>query len=181
MTTLTKSAFAAQQGWRPSYVSKLIQQGRIVLDGSLVDVEKSLQRIAETKGGRADVAERNAQERAGDKQNAKLDMPLDALHAGSRAHYKALAMQFENNLQKLNMALDKGMRFKNADIRSEAQGIGNTLRAAMERLVDTTAPRIAIAKTRDERLRILQKEILEMRKAVKNAFPRAMIRLARKA
>ena len=62
-------------------------------------------------------------------------------------------MHFENQSQKLDMALAQSLRFDLAQVRDEALGIGNTLRAAVERLVDVTAPRLAIAKTRDERAR----------------------------
>lgn len=179
MTILKKSAFARQQGWRPSYITKLIEQGHVVLDGNMVDVEKTLQRIEETKGGRVDVAERNAAQRGAEKQT-NIDIPMDQLQDGTRQKYKATTIHFENQLQKLNMALDRGLRFDNRAVRDEALGIGNTLRAAMERLIDTTAPRLAIAKTRDERARILQMEVSAMRKTIKNTFPRAMIRLAKK-
>lgn len=186
MTTLSKSAFAKSNNWAPSYVTKLIGLGRIVLteDGKRVQVEESLKRIAETQGGRADVAERNASERKqrakGDTPHVGVDIPIDHLPDGSRSKYKALAMHFENQLAKLNMSLERGMHYRLDDVRDEALGIGNTLRAAMERLIDTTAPRIAIATTREERARILQLEINALRKTMRHAFPRAMIRLAKK-
>lgn len=47
---LTKKAFAQAQGWAPSYVTKLKEQGRLVLDGAgkLVDVPATLARLRET-------------------------------------------------------------------------------------------------------------------------------------
>lgn len=182
MTTLTKSAFAKQQGWRPSYVTKLKDQERLVLDDNgMVVVEATLEKIKATAGARGDVAARNAAERkAPQNKLADVNVPLDELPEGSRAKYKAVTMHFENQSQKLNIALAQGLRFDNRAVRDEASGIGNTLRAAIERLIDTTAPRLAIAKTREERERILITEIAEMRKTIKNAFPRAFIRLAKK-
>lgn len=184
MKTLTKSAFAKHQGWSPSYVTKLIAQERLVLDESCkVIVEASLEKLKATAGARGDVAARNAAERKGKngKQQdlAQLNIPLDELPEGGRAKYKAMTMHYQNSLQKLNMALMRGLRFDHRAVRDEALGIGNTLRAAIERLIDTTAPRLAIAKTRDERGRILQAEIIAMRKVIKNTFPRAIIRLAK--
>jgi hypothetical protein len=182
MNTLTKSKFAKQQGWRPSYITKLKDQGRLVLDeNGLVLVEATLEKIKATAGARGDVAARNAADRKAPAQK-KVDMniSIDSLPDGSRAKYKALAMDYENQLQKLSMSLDQGVRFDLKNVKDEALGIGNTLRASMERLIDTTAPRLAIAKTREERERILQNEINAMRKTIKNTFPRAFVRLARK-
>ena len=184
MTTLTKSAYAKYRGWAPSYVTKLITQGRVVLDDNKkVIVEDSDKKIKATAGSRSDVAARNLDERnqKTDKSPlADLKVPLDELPDGSRAKYKAITMHFENQSQKLDMALAQSLRFDLAQVREEALGIGNTLRAALERLVDVTAPRLAIAKTRDERARILTIEANALRRTLKNAFPRALIRLAKK-
>lgn len=184
MTTLSKSAYAKKHGWAPSYVTKLIAQGRIVLDDNKkVMVQASDEKIKATAGARSDVAARNLQQRETktDKSPlADLNVPLDELPDGSRAKYKAMTMHFENQSKKLDMALAQCLRFDLAQVRDEALGIGNTLRAAVERLVDITAPRLAIAKTRDERARILTIEASALRRTLKNAFSRALILLAKK-
>jgi hypothetical protein len=48
---LSKSKFAAEQGWSPSYVTKLNQQGRLVLcpDRKLVDVDATLAILRRTE------------------------------------------------------------------------------------------------------------------------------------
>lgn len=184
MIVLTKSAFAKQQGWSPSYVTKLIGQERLVLNKSgLVKVTASLEKIKATAGARGDVAARNAGARNNKTtqktEPAALHIALEELPEGSRAKYKAMALHYQNNLTKLNMSMAQHLRFDNRAVRDEAAGIGNTLRAAIERLIDITAPRLAIAKTREERARILQVEISNMRKTIKNTFPRAMLRLTK--
>ena len=67
-TSESKLAFAARIGKRPSYVTAMVKDGRIVLDGSgvhaKVKIAESLLRIEQTTGGRPDVAARFAQERA---------------------------------------------------------------------------------------------------------------------
>lgn len=186
MTSVTKSAYAKKHGWSPAYVTKLIAQGRVILDdNNHVLVAESDLKIKQTAGARGDVADRNSAERKQKKSGkaaplSDLKIPLDELPEGSRAKYKAMTMHFENQSQKLAMSLAQGIRFDLADVREEALGIGNTLRTAVERLIDTTAPRIAIAKTQEERARILQPEVAAMRKTLKNAYPRAFVRLARK-
>lgn len=188
MKTLTKSAFAKLQGWSPSYVTKLIGQERLVLNESgLVRVTASLTKIKATAGARGDVAARNAGARKAkntptatkNEPPATLHIALEELPVGSRAKYKAMALHYQNNLTKLKMAMDQRLRFDHRAVRDEAAGIGNTLRAALERLIDTIAPRLSIAKTREERARILQLEISIMRKTIKNTFPRALLRLAK--
>lgn len=60
-TTCNQVQFAALLGCNKSHVTRLKQHGRLVLttDG-LVDIEASKARIAETEGGRDDVAARHA-------------------------------------------------------------------------------------------------------------------------
>jgi hypothetical protein len=66
---LTLSEFATQQGWRPSYVTKLKNANRLVLtkDGR-VRVKQSRELIEQTAGRRSDVAARHAETR---NQNAQ--------------------------------------------------------------------------------------------------------------
>ena len=195
MTILKKSAFAKLQGWSPSYITKLAAQGRLVLDeNKKVIVEASLLKIKATAGARDDVAARNAEVRTAKPRKkitankkeagelAKTIKPAKAvkeLRAKNRVQHTADKLDFENQLQKLKINLAQGLRFENRAVREEATGIGNKLRSEIERLIDTTAPRLAIAKTMDERNRILQIELSAMRKAIKNAFPRALLRLAK--
>jgi hypothetical protein len=46
---ITKSAYAKKHGWRPSYVTKLIGQGRVVVVSGKVDEKKSDELIEKTK------------------------------------------------------------------------------------------------------------------------------------
>jgi phage terminase Nu1 subunit (DNA packaging protein) len=63
-TTATQSQFAGLLGCNKSHITRLKQAGRLVLDGQgLVLVEASKLRIAETEGGRDDVAARHAAEK----------------------------------------------------------------------------------------------------------------------
>ncbi|WP_315383303.1 hypothetical protein [Microvirgula aerodenitrificans] len=63
---LSKSGFAASQGWSPSYVTKLLTSGRLVLapDGKRVDVDATLSRIGKTADpAKAGVQKRHEQHR----------------------------------------------------------------------------------------------------------------------
>jgi hypothetical protein len=73
--TLGKKEFADLIGQSPSHVTKLAQDGRLVLDGSgrgaRVRVAESLARIEQTGGGRPDVADRHARQRAASAQTQR--------------------------------------------------------------------------------------------------------------
>ncbi len=64
--TVTRSEFAAMKGWRPSYVTKLIAQQRLVLtaDGKKVDVDASNKLLEQTtRLDRQGVREHHARKR----------------------------------------------------------------------------------------------------------------------
>ena len=63
---LAKSAFAKHIGRSAAYVTKLKNEGRLVLEGGKVKVEESLARMAATAGNRDDVAGRHARNRSGE-------------------------------------------------------------------------------------------------------------------
>lgn len=190
-----------------STVTRWAEQGRIVgAKGGKIDVAASLARLDQTATGqlRPDVsarharetrspiskptpAEKNAPKRpfsppADSESNAgeQADDPDDAAIASpDRVRYKALALQAENGLVKLGLALQRGLRFYVSDVKAETHGIGGTLRAALERLIDQTAPRLAIA-TPAARSQLIEQEIRRVRAIVNREYPRA-IRRARTA
>ena len=65
MSGLSRRQFAAQIGKSVGYVQKLVDTGRCVLTpAGKIDGPASLARIAETQGGRTDVADRWAAQRS---------------------------------------------------------------------------------------------------------------------
>ena len=194
----TKAAFARRIGINKSNVTRAAQAGRIVLTpGGMVDVEKSVQRWYETKGGRDDVAARHAENRqaVGQGPQPKAEngtaarftatpaQPAgegNATAAGSgetRTRYKAVAMQYENQSIKLEMALRRGLRYPLALVKRESLGIGSSLRAAVERVIDQTAPRLAVMTNDLDRRRLLDAELRRLRWMVKSEIPRALRRM----
>lgn len=105
----------------------------------------------------------------------------EGVEAGSRASYKAMILKFENDLIKLEMSLRRGHRYQLDAIRHEASSIGGTLRAGLERLIDQTAPRLALITDPAARRRLLQSESRALARIIKNEFPRAMRRMQRAA
>ena len=194
----TKAAFARRIGINKSNVTRAAQAGRIVLTlGGMVNVEASVQRWYETKGGRDDVAARHAENRGAvgsipqpkaengtaGPQTATPPQPTsdgNATPAGdgnTRTRYKAVAMQYENQSIKLEMALRRGLRDPLALVKRESLGIGSSLRAAVERVIDQCAPRLAVMTNDLDRRRLLDAELSRLRWMVKSEIPRALRRM----
>jgi hypothetical protein len=205
VTTETRSAFARRIGIHKSNVTRAAQEGRIVLtDDGLVDVEASLVRYAATKGGRSDVAARHAEKRgaaipeaqvvaenrtadrfgatanatAGEKSAQPLPEAGGDLPGGTgRARYKALNLHYENSLIKLEMALRRGLRYPLEAAGREAHGLGAMLRAGIERVIDQTAPRLAVMTNELARRAMIDAELRRLRWMIKSELPRALRRM----
>jgi len=189
----SKAAFARRLGVNRSTVTRAAEAGRIVLTvRGLVDVEKSLARWHETKGGRFDMEARHAEKRGaaipGDGQKAKSAPKAPktessddglGLQSGnvSRTRYKLAALHFENQNIKLEMALRRGLRYPLALVRQESVGIGATMRAAIERIIDQTAPRLAVMRDDAERRRLIDAEVRRVRWMLRRELPRALRRM----
>lgn len=195
MALETKAAFARRLDWNRSTVTRAAQAGRLVLVGNLVDVEPSLARLKATEGGRTDVAARHAAERGqgGAAPARSAENGATATHAprsaendhastadadgAGRARYKAITLQFENQQIKLGMAMARGLRFNRKDVAREAVALGAIVRSAVERVIDQTAPRLAVMNAPDRRRELLGAELRAVRRALRAEFPRALRRL----
>jgi autotransporter adhesin len=179
MTIETKSQFAKRISRAPSYITELIGHGRLVLtaDGKKIEVEASLEKLAQTaSGAKPAVAARHEAERKGQKP-ARKSRKVAEIVEGSRQYYERSLQQIKNDHKALEFDLVLGKRFLIADVRREAQALGNTLRASLERLVDQTAPRLAVTQDAVVRNQILLDEIKNLNRVIKAEFPRAMRRL----
>lgn len=181
----TQAQFARRLGVNRSTVNRHIAAGRVVVVGKRIDVEPSLARLAQVTGTRPDVAARHAAARGPVESPPQPQAPSPAYAleegpdgaSGERAHYKALAMQFENDQIKLEMALRRGVRLPLADVKREAAALGAVLRAALERLVDQTAPRLAVMTATPARAALIHAELRQVRRTLRGEFPRALRRL----
>jgi hypothetical protein len=209
MKRLTQAEFARLCRVNRSTVTRWGQDGKIVLVDGGVDVEASFARLNELGVGklRPDVAARHAEEAARKaaqgtqtaatvsphgraQENATAGQPgattndvvlPDVPTSGGRARYKAIALSFENQQIKIGMALGRGMRYYRADIEAEAAGLGGLVRAAVERLTDLTAPRLAVLSSPIERLQLLKREVTRIQRMVNREYPNTLRRLRRGA
>jgi len=190
----SKAAFARRIGINKSNVTRAAQAGRIVLTvNGQVDVEKSLARWQATKGARDDVAARHAENRGADvmldqqgTENGTAGLKTATTPATDaqpttdttgRTHYKAAVLHYENSSIKLEMALRRGMRYPRGLVKREALGMGSTVRAAMERIIDQTAPRLAVMTNELDRRRLIETELRRLRWMVKQELPRSLRRM----
>lgn len=194
----SKAAFARRLGVNKSTITRAAEAGRLVLTPrGQIEVEKSLERWHATMGARSDVAARHAENRGADipktasaQKNAPKARKTPGAHSGAadgmpgveqpggtRARYKLAALHYENQSIKLEMALRRGLRYPLALVKQEAGGIGATVRAAIERIIDQTAPRLAVMASDLDRRRLLDAELRRLRWMVKSELPRALRRM----
>jgi hypothetical protein len=177
MTTESKSQFARRINRAPSYITELISHGRIVLEGKKVNVEASLEKLAATTSGlNPAVAARHEAARKAIVKPRKKRKAAEVIK-GSRADYERLTQSIKNKHKALNFDLVLNKRFLLSEVRREALALGNTLRATVERLIDQTAPRLAVMQDQKHRRYLLQSELKALRTVIKAEFPRAMRRL----
>ncbi|RDH86385.1 MAG: hypothetical protein DIZ78_09455 [endosymbiont of Escarpia spicata] len=175
MTTETQAAFARRLGVNRATVTRAKQAGRLVMEGKRVEIEQSLARWHATKAGRTDLDAIHAEQRGATVPTTQIETATDPAGApADRTQYKA---HYENQQIKLEMGLRRGLRFLLADVSRESHGLGATLRAGIERLIDQTAPRLAIIHSDEERAILLQKEILKIKSMMKSEFAIALRRM----
>lgn len=164
--TASFKEFAGIARFKPSYITQLKAEGRLVLteDGKRVRVAESLQRIADTKDpAKIGVAARHAAQRKAEDPAAADDPqspPDDPASTSGFQHWrerseraKALAAEREN-------AIAEGKLVGAADVAHAAASHVTLLRTRLEAIPDVLAPQLAAA--RDEaHVRALLAESIE--------------------
>src|SRR5574337_927461 len=165
VTLESRAAFARRLGVARSTVTRAAQDGRLVLVGEEIDVEASLARWHATAGARSDVAARHAAQRG-------APLPGAIPHHGKPAE---APQEAASGLELPETPSDTG-RARFAAVKREALALGATLRSAIERLIDQTAPRLAVLPAA-ERQALLAAEIAPLRRLLRGEFPRALRRI----
>ena len=134
-----QAAFAARMGWNKSTVTRLKQHGRLVMDGSRVDVEASIKRIEETGGMRDDVAERHAAARAGKGGKAPEAPARGENRADAQARKEAAAA----DLLEIELAQKRGQVIAKDDVDQALKALATAVRTRIDVLPDQLAPLVA--------------------------------------
>lgn len=179
--------FAARLGCKPSYVTQLRKDGRLVLtdDGKRVRVAESLERIQATRNpARADVGQRHAADRAAKAAAARTDddsaaddtddenasdepagLPPSAAAGADKIgnSYQAARAVKERYLAmsaKRDYEISIGNLLPAADVRHAIAAAVTTLRTDLENLPDSAAPVLA-AEADEARVRLLLADEIE--------------------
>lgn len=95
-----------------------------------------------------------------------------------RAAAEADRLRWQSATLELSLALTRGTRIPRPALLREGQGVGNAFRAAIERLIDQTAPRLAAAGAdAAEQRRIVAAELAIVRRQLRAEFAAAARRL----
>src|SRR6218665_854688 len=150
---LSKSEFAASQGWRPSYVTKLKDQGRLIMspDGKKVDVAATLAKLQETADpSKVGVTKRHADERnerdVGQHTRSRAPAALgnDGDGHGKFQEARARREHFLAQQAELEYRRMCGELVERAPIADAAAKTGRMLRDAMLGLPTKIAPKLAV-------------------------------------
>lgn len=150
-----QAEFARLMGVHPSYVTRLKQSGRLVLDeDGTVNVEASRLRILETSDpNRDDVAARHAAARGGMGGGA-ADAPVPGSYQAARARKeKYLALQAQLDYERA-----AGKLIDRVAVERAVAGAVTLFRQRLENLPHRTAP-LLISKTLDEIRGVLRDEV----------------------
>jgi hypothetical protein len=151
---LSKSQFAAQQGWSASYVTKLKDQQRLVLseDGKLVDVAATLAILNRTRDpGKESVREHHAAGRTEKNVSAltRPDAPTDddpETRSSANPRYWDAKTSRESTLDqlaKLELSKKKGDLVERERVEAMAFASGRMLRDSVLGLPTQLAPELA--------------------------------------
>lgn len=139
MKTATQSEFARLIGVQKSYVTKLKEQGRLVMsaDGKLVDVEASKQRIQQTADpNRDDVSQRFEKPKAPDANRQAGDIG-NSYQAARAVKEKYSAMQ-----AKLEYERAIGKLVDKAEVQAVVEDVITQFRQGLENLPYRLAPEL---------------------------------------
>lgn len=153
---VSKSAFAAAQGWSPSYVTKLGQQGRLVMapDAKRVDAAATLALLRETRDlGKAHVTQLHAAGRVQRHVGRQLDPKQPDEKQLERGAESASDPKYWENkarresalatMAELELAERLGLLVDRKRVEAAAHAGGRTLRDALLGLPTRLAPELA--------------------------------------
>jgi hypothetical protein len=192
---LRKAKFAAFIGRTPQYVTKLLNDGRLVMteDGKRVLVAESLRRMAETRGARDDVAARWAALAGAEIPEppaaaAVAPQAPSAPPAGdevaelrqSRAEAEARKAAAQADQEEMKAAQMRGDLIPREEVEAALTFVGGAIRSALDLLHDQTAPVVAPVTALDEVHAVLQDAARNTLESIVQAIARQRAELAAK-
>jgi len=164
---MTQAEYAAHRGVRPSYITKLKQEGRLVMtDDGRVDADASDARIGNTSDpGRDDVADRHQANRSG--VQSAPDGVGNSYQAARAVKERFLALEAKRSYEQAMGLLRDGR-----EVESIVAAAMTELRQRLESMAGTMAPELA-AMTDEGRVRAyLRDEISHALESASHNFGR---------
>jgi hypothetical protein len=156
MTTESKAAFARRMGWHRSSVTRAADAGRIVLEGDLVDVEASLEKIKISGSSEphhlAHAAQLEEQRQAQTApmveqhpaQTAPEPVKIEARHTIDELNLRIKAADADKREHEADIArMDREQRAGNLIAREVVDFVLNDYAASLRSLMETRADRLA--------------------------------------
>jgi phage terminase Nu1 subunit (DNA packaging protein) len=151
-TTCNQVQFAKLIGCNKSHVTRLKQDGRLVLtDSGLVDIEESKARIVATEGGRDDVAARHAAAKGRDTK------PLDE----SRSKAQARKEMAQADVAEMERDLMRGKLIEREQVEMALADLVAFARQGVENLPHRVAAQL-VGKDFDQIMATLKQEVVAM-------------------
>jgi len=181
--TATLSEFAALMNVSPSHITKLKQQGRLVLDGKRVVVKASIRRIRETESGRRpDVKGRHAEHRGSELplpteggEEAAPGGPEDPTPpVGSRAYWERKDREEIARMREMERRKMEGDLVDREAVDFVLNDYGATLRGLLERLADRLSPQVYPLTTLEETHAAISEAVEDLQREMAEAMKRRM-------
>ena len=110
-------------------------------------------------------------------EDGEFSPPAAAAGSPRLADYTQSLLASQNALARLSIQLRTHKRYPADAMQAEAQALGATLRGALERLVDQTAPRLAVQSDPGARRALLEEQVKALGRTLRREMPRALRRL----
>lgn len=178
MSLMSQADFARHMGATPSYITQLKTAGRLVMQGAMVNVEASKQRIEDTKDpSKAGVADRHGQEREQKSFDSDASAPLstgqdrpqsagpsinDITGKAGSVYQQSRAMKEKYNAMQAKIAYEKevGILLVAADAKAAVADGDAIIRNRLESLPDMLAPQLA-AENDEQKIRAMLMDHIE--------------------
>lgn len=170
---------ATKPGLRPDVLARHAAKRSPAMPGAMLPAPapRSASEDAAAAEAEDDDAATDLDRLLGGDEDGESAQPDDAAGAPRLADYTQALLASQNALARLSIQLRTHKRYPAGAIHDEAQALGATLRGALERLVDQTAPRLAVQRDPAARRALLVEQVKALGRTLRREMPRALRRL----
>lgn len=173
-TLVTQVEFARMEGRAKSYITKLKQAGRLVMEGDKVNVEASRARIAATADpNRDDVKQRWEEQRP--QPAAASDPQTDKIGSSYQAA-RAVKEKFAAMSAKLDYERAIGKMVERTEVEAAVEDVTSIIRQALEQMPHRTAPEL-VGKTLDQIRATLKQDIHAALSEMEREFSKRLVQI----